>query len=199
MGDEKTIFACVFSNSFYELVFWTFPANGECQGTQLMGLLPDMENYVLRMRRECRESFPRHRRLAIPTWITARASRTHAFPDRRSYNDTNRLMESRQEKGRNDTRDRYSNQWDTDNMTQNLPRNYNCNESNHMVDSWRHRTKVTCFTCNGRGHKAKHVGISGLAMMVVPIVSERALNMYHLTVLRNQISVLWDLVIIISS
>ena len=79
-----------------------------------------------------------------------------ASPDRRLYNDTNRLMESRQEKERNDTRDRYSDQWDTDNMTQDLPRCYHCNESNHMVDSCRHRTKVTCFTCNGRGHKAKH-------------------------------------------
>ena len=79
-----------------------------------------------------------------------------ASPDTRSYNDTNRPIESRQEKWRNDTRDRYSNQWDTDNMAQNLPRCYNCNESNHMVDSCRHRTKVTCFTCNGRGHKAKH-------------------------------------------
>ena len=79
-----------------------------------------------------------------------------ASPDTRSYSDTNRPMESRQEKGRNDSRDRYSNQWDTDNMAQNLPRCYNCNESNHMVDSCRHRTKVTCFTCNGRGHKAKH-------------------------------------------
>ena len=32
-----------------------------------MGLLPDTENCVLRMRRECRERFPRHRWLAIPT------------------------------------------------------------------------------------------------------------------------------------
>ena len=79
-----------------------------------------------------------------------------ASPDTRSYSDTNRPMESRQEKGRNDNRDRYSNQWDNDNMAQNLPRCYNCNESNHMVDSCRHRTKVTCFTCNVRGHKAKH-------------------------------------------
>ena len=30
----------------------------------------------VRMRRECRERFPRHRRWAIPTCITARASRT---------------------------------------------------------------------------------------------------------------------------
>ena len=30
----------------------------------------------VRMRRECRERFPRHRRWAIPTYITARASRT---------------------------------------------------------------------------------------------------------------------------
>ena len=92
-------------------------------------------------------------------------------------------LASRQEKGRNDTRDRFSNQWDTDNMTQNLPRCYNCNESNHMVNA---------------AIKPSIDGISGLAMMVVPIVSERALNMYHVTVLRDQISALWDLVIITS-
>ena len=38
-----------------------------------MDFLPDTYNCGLRMRRECRESFPRHRRLAIPTCITARA------------------------------------------------------------------------------------------------------------------------------
>ena len=38
-----------------------------------MGLLPDTQNCGLRMRRECRERFPRHRRSAIPTCITARA------------------------------------------------------------------------------------------------------------------------------
>ena len=38
-----------------------------------MGLLPDTQNCGLRMRRECRERFPSHRRLAIPTCITARA------------------------------------------------------------------------------------------------------------------------------
>ena len=31
----------------------------------------------VRMRRECRKRFPRHRRLAIPTCITARARRTY--------------------------------------------------------------------------------------------------------------------------
>ena len=41
-----------------------------------MGLLPDTQNGILRMRRECRERFPRHRGLAIPTCITARAWRT---------------------------------------------------------------------------------------------------------------------------
>ena len=40
------------------------------------GLLPDTQNYRLRMRRECRERFPRHRGLAIQTCITARAWRT---------------------------------------------------------------------------------------------------------------------------
>ena len=41
-----------------------------------MGFLPDTWNCGLRMRRECRERFPRHRGLAIPTCITARAWRT---------------------------------------------------------------------------------------------------------------------------
>ena len=41
-----------------------------------MGLLPDTPNCGLRMRRECRERFPRHHGLAIPTCITARALRT---------------------------------------------------------------------------------------------------------------------------
>ena len=41
-----------------------------------MGLLPDTQNCGLRMRRECREIFPRHRGLAIPTCITALAWRT---------------------------------------------------------------------------------------------------------------------------
>ena len=40
---------------------------------QAMGLLTDTENWRLRMRQECRERFPRHRGLAIPTCITARA------------------------------------------------------------------------------------------------------------------------------
>ena len=44
--------------------------------THGMGLLPDTQNCVLCMRWECRERFPRHRRLAIPTCITARAWRT---------------------------------------------------------------------------------------------------------------------------
>ena len=35
-----------------------------------MDLLPDTQNYGLHMRRECRERFPRHRRLAIPTCVT---------------------------------------------------------------------------------------------------------------------------------
>ena len=41
-----------------------------------MGLLPDTLNRVLRMPRECRERFPRHRSSAIPPCITARAWRT---------------------------------------------------------------------------------------------------------------------------
>ena len=43
---------------------------------QFMGLLPDTQNCGLRMHRECRERFPRHRALAIPTCVTARAFRT---------------------------------------------------------------------------------------------------------------------------
>ena len=38
-----------------------------------MGLLPDTQNCGLRIRRECRERFPRHRGFAILTYITARA------------------------------------------------------------------------------------------------------------------------------
>ena len=37
-----------------------------------------------------------------------------------------------------------------------LPRCYNCFETNHMIDSCRHKSKVTCFKCNGLGHKEKH-------------------------------------------
>ena len=38
-----------------------------------MGLLPDTQNCGLRMRRECRERFPRHRGLTIPACTTAPA------------------------------------------------------------------------------------------------------------------------------
>ena len=38
-----------------------------------MGLLPDTQNCGLRMRRECRERFPRHHGLTIPACNTARA------------------------------------------------------------------------------------------------------------------------------
>ena len=41
-----------------------------------MGLLPDTQHCGLLMHREWQERFPRHRGLAIPAWITARASRT---------------------------------------------------------------------------------------------------------------------------
>ena len=40
-----------------------------------MGLLPDTQYCGVRMRRECRERFPRLRGLAIPTHNTARALR----------------------------------------------------------------------------------------------------------------------------
>ena len=42
-----------------------------------MSLLPYMYNWGLRIRRECRQRFPRHRVLAIPTCITTRAYRDH--------------------------------------------------------------------------------------------------------------------------
>ena len=45
-------------------------------GVNWMGLLPDTLNCGLRMRRECRERFPRHLGLALPTCSTARALRT---------------------------------------------------------------------------------------------------------------------------
>ena len=47
-----------------------------CMHYPAMDLLPDTKNCGLCMRRECRECFPRHCGLAIPTCITARASRT---------------------------------------------------------------------------------------------------------------------------
>ena len=43
------------------------------QTSAAMDFLPDMPNCGLCMRRECRERVPRHRGLAIPTCITARA------------------------------------------------------------------------------------------------------------------------------
>ena len=44
----------------------------------------------------------------------------------------------------------------SDFRTQELPRCFNCYETNHMSDSCRHKTKVTCFKCGCRGHKEKH-------------------------------------------
>ena len=44
----------------------------------VMGLLPDTHICGLRMRLECRERFPRHHGLAIPTCTTARASHARA-------------------------------------------------------------------------------------------------------------------------
>ena len=49
---------------------------GHCVNSFCMGILPDTQNCGLRMRRECRERFRRHRGLAIPTCITARAWHT---------------------------------------------------------------------------------------------------------------------------
>ena len=45
-----------------------------------MGLLTDTQNCGLRMRREYREGFPRHRGLAIPTCTAARAWRMPGSP-----------------------------------------------------------------------------------------------------------------------
>ena len=47
------------------------------------------------------------------------------------------------------------NQSRSDFRTQELPRCFNCYETNHMSDSC-HKTKVTCFKCGRRGHKEKH-------------------------------------------
>ena len=44
-----------------------------------MGFLPETQNYGLCMRREWRERLPRHRGSAIPTCMTARASRTRRY------------------------------------------------------------------------------------------------------------------------
>ena len=52
-----------------QVIVW-FPSQN------VMGFLPDTQNCGLRMRRECRERFPCHRGLAIPTCITASAWRT---------------------------------------------------------------------------------------------------------------------------
>ena len=46
------------------------------KGMEFHGPLARYVKLRVRMRRECRERFPRHRRWAIPTCITARASRT---------------------------------------------------------------------------------------------------------------------------
>ena len=46
------------------------------QLTVSMGFLTDTQNFGLHMRQECRERFPHHPGLAIPTCITGRARRT---------------------------------------------------------------------------------------------------------------------------
>ena len=67
-----------------------------------MGLFPDTQNCELRMRREYRKRFPRHRGLAIPTCITARASHTC----RDSYRD--RLLAVSFDVGGGEKRSRHS-------------------------------------------------------------------------------------------
>ena len=51
--------------------------NVSCCFITNMGFLVDTQNCELRMRRECQERFPRHRVLAIPTYITARWRTCH--------------------------------------------------------------------------------------------------------------------------
>ena len=60
--DDQTVFV------------WLISINKEAPESA-SGLLPDTQNCGLCMRRECRERFPRHRGLAIPTCITARVWR----------------------------------------------------------------------------------------------------------------------------
>ena len=63
---------------FPELNYWT--GHGDCMMSFepwcRNGPLARYANLRVRMRRKCRERFPRHHRQAIPTCITARASRT---------------------------------------------------------------------------------------------------------------------------
>ena len=60
-------------NKTYVTMYFLW-GNGEKSKPWLpMGLLRDIQNCRLRMRRECRERFLRYRGLAIPTCITARA------------------------------------------------------------------------------------------------------------------------------
>ena len=75
--------------TFIKICYWG--SNYQCSSiSSHNGLAPTMWHAIIwtngplaryvklrvRMRRECRERFPRHRRWAIPTCITARASRT---------------------------------------------------------------------------------------------------------------------------
>ena len=60
----------------YDGACWHIGVSSQLKRYCTMGLLPDTKNCWLRMRRECRERFPRHLGLVIPTCITARAWRT---------------------------------------------------------------------------------------------------------------------------
>ena len=66
-----------------------------------MGPLPDTLNFGQRMRRECRERFPRQRGLAIPTCITARAWRNFAYLVRGPY--VSMTEAKRQQEGKNNS------------------------------------------------------------------------------------------------
>ena len=72
-------FVCFCTNRFARLLHVRFLQN-RYQEKQIYclphGPLARYANLRVRMRRECRERFPRHHRQAIPTCITARASRT---------------------------------------------------------------------------------------------------------------------------
>ena len=67
---KKCIWKCRLRNGVY------FVLASMCWPHDVMGLLPHTQNCGLCMRRECRERFPRHHGLAIPTCIMARAWRT---------------------------------------------------------------------------------------------------------------------------
>ena len=71
-ADFVVVLACLFLPALSDVVSILLKTP-LCTVTRLHGPLARYINCRLRMRRECRERFPRHRGLAIPTCITARA------------------------------------------------------------------------------------------------------------------------------